>query len=214
MRLRLGTRTRTVLALAAAVLAGSALTVGTATAAATIGSSEIRNQSIQSWDIAAGGVASSEVRQQSLKSWDISEGGVGTSEIRDGSVADEDLSSEVRGKLGVPGYEVDGFYTTAGPSPNAGEPIPAGADWEVRTAQCAEGKHAIGGGFSGSGGTAEDAGGPDTTLVAKASYASGLEPIKDDPEGSVKATSWSVAFANTGDTAQVGRVWVICASVS
>lgn len=117
------------------------------------------------------------------------------------------------GQDGVSGYEIDGFYTTGSLNPNAGDPIPAGATWEVRTAQCPDGKYAIGGGFSGSGG-AGDTGTGDSTLAAKASYATGLVPIDGDLEGSVRATSWSVAFANPGTTEQVGRVWVTCASIA
>lgn len=71
-----------------------------------IASPDIKNQTIESWDIASGGVASSEIRNQSIKSWDIARGGVGTSEIRNGSIiesdVDADFLSSLNGAKGAP----------------------------------------------------------------------------------------------------------------
>lgn len=117
------------------------------------------------------------------------------------------------GKDGVSGYEVDGFYTLGDGADQAGQPIAGNAKWAVRTAHCADGKYAVGGGGSGTGG-ADDTGTKDSTLIAKASYPSGVKAIDGDPEGSARATSWSVAFENTGDAEQVGRVYVVCAALN
>lgn len=63
-----------------------------ANAASQITSAMIKDQTVESRDIAAGGVGTSEVRNQSLQSGDIAEGGVGASEVRNGSLTSQDLN--------------------------------------------------------------------------------------------------------------------------
>ena len=68
-------------------------------AAAQITSAQIKDQTIQSRDIAAEGVGTSEVRNQSIVSGDIAEGGVGPSEIRNNSITTNDINDKTEAAL-------------------------------------------------------------------------------------------------------------------
>lgn len=62
---------RRVIVAAVAVPAAFLLIAGSATASALITSKDIKNQAIQSWDIARGAVAASEIRNGSIRPWDL-----------------------------------------------------------------------------------------------------------------------------------------------
>lgn len=108
------------------------------------------------------------------------------------------------GQDGVSELETDGFY----------ESIPATAEgeYEVVTAECAEGKYAIGGGFSPEDGFPfEDV----TVIASRPSTVEGqYEVIEGDEQGSIRSTAWELWIQNeTGETRNV-RPWVTCAAIA
>lgn len=222
---------------AIAVPAAVVLIGGSATAASLITSADIKNQTIESWDIAAGGVASSEVRNQSLQSWDLDRGSVAASELRDGSVGAHELTEELRAQVeeggpagpagedgtdgidgtngadgadGVSGYEVVGRTADS-------MTIAAGATETVST-ECrsanqpdsAPEKAAIGGGVKTTSGNLGD-------VVVNATAPSGIAqvspPSDQDPAGVWAAKSWTVTVSNMGGADATVQPYVLCALV-
>jgi hypothetical protein len=217
---------------ALALIAGGALLAGGAAIAAdTIGSGDIKNNSIRQHDIADGAVGSGEIINNSIRRHDVADGSVGPGEILDGSVRANDLDPTVVESLkgekgdkgdpgeqgepgapgaagadgadGVSGLEQDGFYKSVAPTP-AGE-------YTVVTAECAEDKYAVGGGFSPEDGFAFDG---VTVIASRPSVAEGnYTVIEGDPEGSVRSTAWELWVTNTADTARNIRPWVSCVTI-
>lgn len=194
------------------VAAGAVVTLAasTATAAALITSSDIKNQTISQADVGKAGVSgtkgtgNSEVERQSIGGGNIAAGSVSSNEIKNASIVENDLSPAVRGQLdeaGLPGYEVDGFYKN----------LPADGKFHKIYAECEEGKHAIGGGFS-----TEFTRNADTTVVVgshPSTKPEHFEVIANDPEGSVRTTAWVVVAKNTSEQDYNIRPWVVCAYV-
>jgi hypothetical protein len=158
-----------VVAVAGLVALGGA---GGAVSASLVTSAQIKDQTIQARDIAAGGVSTSETRDRSLRGVDVADGTLGRRQLRDGSIGVDDLSGFVQGELakqgqdgadgvdgtdGVTELEADGPYpgaTQLGDFPGngrnstqvwaAGPQHPLQSSWVM----CPDGKAAIGGGFS------------------------------------------------------------------
>lgn len=108
------------------------------------------------------------------------------------------------GQDGVAALETDGFYETI--------PATAEGEYEVVTAECAEGKYAIGGGFSPEDGFPfEDV----TVIASRPSTQDGqYEVIEGDEEGSIRSTAWELWIQNeTGEERNV-RPWVTCAAIT
>lgn len=232
---------RRVVVAAIAVPAAVVLIGGSATAASLITSADIKNQTIESWDIAAGGVASSEVRNQSLQSWDLDRGSVAASELRDGSVGAHELTDELRAQVEEGGPQ--GEQGPAGPAGEDGADGPAGADgangvsgYEVvgRTAdgrtipagethqiptECrsadqpadAPEKVAIGGGVKMVHGA--NVGDVVVNATAPSGIAQVGEPTEQDPAGVWAAKSWTVTVTNIGDEDVTVQPYVLCALV-
>lgn len=147
----------TVGAIASIVVLGG--TVG-ANAASQVTSSDIKDQTIQSRDIAADGVGKSEIRtgavgsleilNQSIQSYDLDEGSVGTSEIRNNTIRLEDINDStekaLRGNEGPKGDT--GATGEQGPQGPAGEDGKDGTFAGVQHAEGAANVAKIGGSFS------------------------------------------------------------------
>lgn len=136
----------TVGAIASIVALGGAMG---ANAASQVTSAEIKDQTIQSRDIAANGVGKSEIRtgavgsleilDQSIQSRDIDEGAVGRSEIRNGTITLADIADSTedalrgqegpKGDKGAPGE--DGKPGDKGDPGEKGEPGADGKDGAV-----------------------------------------------------------------------------------
>lgn len=211
---------------------------GSATAASQITSADIKDQTIQSIDIAKSGVGTSEVRNQSLTSIDLARGSVGASELRNGSVQPWDLEAEFRafvesrgtgdGKDGADGKDgVDGTNGTNGKDGADGAPGitgyevdgiytnvfegDEGASFQSATVECAEGKYVVGGGFSRADEAPENF--KNLQIVTSAPNEDTGYRIKDDAEWSRVATGWKVEGFNNGTTDLIVRPWVICAEI-
>jgi hypothetical protein len=217
---------------ALAMVAGGALLAGGAAVAAnTIGSGDIKNNSIQQHDIADGAVGTGEIINNTIRRHDIADGSVGPGEILDGSVRVGDIDPAAvdalkgakgdkgdtgeagapgapgaageNGTDGVSGLEQDGLYKTV-------EPTTEG-NYTVVTAKCAEGKYAVGGGFSPEDGFPFDG---VTVIASRPSVAEGnYEVIEGDPEGSVRSTAWELWITNTSEAVRNVRPWVSCVTI-
>ncbi|MGH3327898.1 MAG: hypothetical protein ACRDPT_08925 [Streptomycetales bacterium] len=95
-----------------AVGAVVALSAGGAIAADVVTSADIKNDTIKSWDVDAGGVGTSEVRNGAVGWWDL----------RADTVREDRLSPDVREKLNAR----DGLIGPAGPQGPAGPEGPQG----------------------------------------------------------------------------------------
>jgi Collagen triple helix repeat (20 copies) len=105
------------------------------------------------------------------------------------------------GADGVSGLETDGLYKTV--------PVEEGdAGYTVITAKCAEGKYAVGGGFSPEDGFAFDG---VSVIASRPSVAEGnFEIIEGDAEGSVRSTAWELWIVNDATEPRNVRPWVSC----
>lgn len=172
--------------------------ISTATAAATVGSAEIINQSIQSWDVATEGIGKAEVRPDA----------VGASEVRGRSISGDELDVRVESDGPYPGATDLGALE--GQGDNSDEMVPADGNRHTVWVECAPGKLATGGGYR----LAAD----QTVAAAKAIHVIASEPrgdaIPGDAAQSVLPIGWQVEVVNDGDTAQIVRPWVVCADLS
>jgi len=105
---------------------------------------------------------------------------------------------------GIDDLETDGLYRTI----PAEEPA---AGYFVVTAECAEGKYALGGGFSPEDGFSFDG---LQVVTSRPSIQEGqYEVIEGDAEGSVRSTAWELWFVNSSDAPLNVRPWVTCAEI-
>jgi hypothetical protein len=97
-----------------------------------------------------------------------------------------------------------------------------GSELNTIIESCPEGQVALGGGFSmwggsdvNAGGTAYDLGGDNKNIQVTVS-APYYEEHYDESKygGNIRPTEWVVKGYNNGDTAQIVRTWVTCATVS
>lgn len=206
----------------AVAIGASAIVVlgGTGAYAATqITSGDIKDQTIQSRDIHSDGVGSNELKDNSATMSKLGSGvqdklnQVGqkadqsalNQEAQDRKSGDDNLQGQVNGTMKE--TVVDGPYTNTWKGDN-------GATMQSATVKCDPGYVAIGGGFSGQGGT-DDAGNPqnkDLQITASFPYTDNYQPIND--RGSFRANEWVVKGFNNGSTDQVVRPWVVCAQVN
>jgi hypothetical protein len=203
-----------------AVATGAAVIMGmgggVAVARDMVSGDEISNHTITGRDMERNSVGPFQIRPE----------GVRGHQLADGTVRWRDLAAWVQdrvrsagedgaegpkgepgddGQDGVSGLETDGFYTRN----DGGGLGPAVQPGEVKqlTTTCAEGKYVLSGGFGNGNST------PGHDLIIRESHPSGFEAIEGDPQGSVRATSWSVTFENETDTAQHAQVFVTCAEI-
>lgn len=229
-------RSRRALTVVAGVACLAAVFTGTAAGAAYITGSDIKNQTITSGDIAAGGVGSSEVRNQSLHSYDIAPEAVGTSEVRNQSLHSIDMAPDSIGTSeltqaaedhldGVSGVESDGPYpgtTDLGSMDNQGDnskaKVPADGKRHTVWVQCAPGKVALGGGFRLAADQTQQAAQDMDVLASEPTQIKDgdvtYQPIDGDAAGSFVPNGWLVDVVNNGDSDQTVRPWVTCAKAA
>lgn len=218
------------------VLTGSLIAGGSAFAASQITSGDIANQTIQSWDIAAGGVGQSEIRSagvdgsevenQSLHSWDLAPNSVGASEVKRGSidhseltnggVQEQDLAKGVQEKLNAKGGAGDGApnfskYELIGRT--ADRATVAAGDTASITTKCVTSWNQTA--FSGG---AKVTSGDASALTINQSYPSGVHEVQGSEHegneaGTWHANSWTVQVTNTGDTSVAVQPYVVCGVV-
>lgn len=190
-----------------------------ANAARLITGGDIKNQTIQSRDIAAEGVGTSELRNQTIQSGDIAANGVGTSEIRQGTITGADINDtterNLRGKNGKDGADgKDGEKGEKGAAGMSGyEVIGRGTDATSATgvqtivSECAAGERVLSGGVRPSN---------PAEVTVHGSYASDItrvgENTTEDPSGLWAATSWTTVVTNEG-TGKVQPV-IVCADIN
>jgi hypothetical protein len=89
-----------------------------------------------------------------------------------------------------------------------------GATLQTAREECPAGQYALGGGFSTWGGD-KDLGGDNKNIVVTVSapYFEG-EYIPVDEAGNFRPTEWVVKGYNNGDTDQIVRAWVTCATIA
>lgn len=185
-------------------------------------------------------VTSPEIKDQTVKSRDIAAGGVGHSELRDSSVGWGNINQETqdyidnhagkqgpkgeqgprgeqgpqgeRGPKGEPGQDGVAGLTTDGPYDQTWQGD-NGASLQQAVVKCDPGKHAIGGGFSVFGGADDNSPSPEAgkkiQVIASYPYTTNYESIND--RGSFKADEWIVKGFNHGSDDMIVRPWVVCA---
>jgi hypothetical protein len=111
------------------------------------------------------------------------------------------------GKDGVSNLSAGAGYSTTW----AGD---GGATLQTAREECPAGQYALGGGFSTWGGD-KDLGGDNKFIVVTVSapYFEG-EYIPVDEAGNFRPTEWVVKGYNNGDTDQIVRAWVTCATIA
>ena len=205
---------------AGAVVLCSLSGIGGAVAAGQIGSPDIKNNSVRSLDIKNNSVRSVDIKDNTVRASDLSttardalrgETGATGPTGKDGATG----PAGATGAKGAPGQDgVSNLIVGAGYAdvwaPNAyGESIET----------CPEGQYALGGGYSTFGGYPTngdyDLGGQnrDIQVTVSAPYFKGAyEPV--DEAGNFRADQWVVRGYNDGDTEQIVRAWVVCATVA
>lgn len=205
MTLREVLHSRTFAVVGATALVVSLGGVGTAVAANTIGSRDIRDGSVQSVDLADSGVHKA----------DIGPHAVGYSELTTAVKA-----AITTGK--VKGLESDGPYPGAtqlkqGANSTAEWVADGGVTLQSSWVQCPAGKVAIGGGFSRA--DESPAAIHDLQIVTSrpAQFQGGVEvytPIPGDVDGSLVANAWLVEGFNNGTSGElIVRPWVVCTMI-
>lgn len=202
---------------------GAGATVTSSVPNNSVGTNQIVDGGVGYPDLAVNSVASSRIQNYGVAYLDLAANSVASSKIQNGGVTEEDLSAAARAKLNdkagrVSGLEADGPYPGAtklqdyqGQGSNSTEAVPGdeGAASHTVWVKCAEGKVALGGGFT----LAADA-----SLAAKkavqvvASEAMG-EAIAGDPAGSILPIGWQVEVINNGTAPVTVRPWVTCAKI-
>jgi hypothetical protein len=157
--------------------------------------------------VAASLVTSADIKDQTIRSVDIHADGVGKSEIRDAGVGTRELTQSVRDQMafGLSHLVTDAPYTTTWTGDS-------GAALQTATVKCDAGYFAVGGGFSGAGGDAQDTGGAeykDVQVVASFPYADPAVGV--NARGSIRPNEWVLKGFNNGTTDLVVRPWVTCA---
>lgn len=198
-------RSRTGAVLAGATVLVTLGSVGSAVAAGTIGSGDIRNGAVHSVDIANGDV----------QKIDLDKGSVGYAQ----------LTASVKTKLDsgkIKHLESDGPYPgetklQQGDNSTSKWVADGGATLQSSWVQCAPGKTAVGGGFS----RADEGAAAfrDLQIVTSrpAQFKSGDEiyqAIPGDLDGSFVPNAWLVEGFNNGDNGvMIVRPWVVCALI-
>jgi hypothetical protein len=214
----------------AAVAVGSLVVMGLgaggAVAANTIGSQDIRNQSIRGIDVAAGTIDASELRNRGINGPDIGMDTIGRPQLRPGSVGANQISPHVMDRInksaedGKPGE--DGVANVnAGANYEHTWPGDNGESLNTIIQKCPDGQVATGGGYStwggsdvNEGGTPYDLGGDNKNIQVTVSAPYTEEAYDPDKYGgNIRPTEWIVKGYNNGSTDQVVRAWVVCADV-
>ncbi|MPY77995.1 MAG: hypothetical protein GEV04_05760 [Actinophytocola sp.] len=199
---------------ATAAIAGGALVVllsgGTAVAASKIGTDDIRDYAITKQKMKRDSVGSWEAKNRSLTGGDLRLDSVGqrvfTPHLRD-----------LVNQTGIKNLESDGPYpgaTQLQEGDNSTSMWTADDTFQKSWVQCAEGKTAIGGGFS----RADEGPAAYKGLQIVTSQPVQIEngdpttynPIEDDPDGSFVPNGWLVEGFNNGSTDLIVRPHVIC----
>lgn len=205
---------------ATSALLGAALAVtlggGTAVAAATIGTDDIRNGAVTKVKVADGAVGSMEALDRSLTGADVKQDSLGrwvfTPYLR-GLIEDVEGGSELESDGPYPGATElqDGDNST---DKWVGD---EGASFQQSWVMCPEGKTAIGGGFS----RADEGPAAFKHLQVVTSQPvqivngnpQAYTPIEGDVDGSYVPNGWLVEGFNNGTTDLIVRPHVICAVV-
>lgn len=167
-------------------------------------------------------ITSARIADETIRARDIGPGAVTRAEVRDGTVGVGDLSNFVRTQLakqaqdGVDG--VDGKDGVSNLIAGAGYHTTwvgdGGATLQTVREECPAGQYALGGGWSTWGGD-KDLGGDNQNIrvTVSAPYFEG-EYLPVDEAGNFRATEWVIKGYNLGDTDQIVRAWVTCATVN
>jgi hypothetical protein len=194
---------------------------GFATAAALIGSDDVKDNSLRSRDVMDGTLRCKDLREQ-LCSMAKAGGQKGDTGAKGDPGAKGDKGD--KGDPGVTNLEADGPYPGAG---DLGD-LPGQGDnsddlWahdgtrQTSWVQCPPGKTALGGGFHQAADAGDDAARDVQVVVSEPTQikagAVTYEPIPGDAAGSVKPNGWLVQGFNEGAADVVVRPWVVCAEV-
>ncbi len=161
--------------------------------------------------VAASLITSADIKNQTIRSVDIHADGVGKSEIRDEAVGTREMTQAARDRMadlasfGLSHLVTDAPYTTTWTGDS-------GATLQTATVKCDPGYFAVGGGFSGAGGDAQDTGGAeykDVQIIASFPYVD--PPASVNPRGSIRPNEWVVKGFNNGTADLIVRPWVTCA---
>lgn len=157
----------------------------------------------------------------SIGTEDIRNESIYSQDIRNGQVKWAELADAVKAKVGVQGLESDGPYPSATQlqeGANSTEAWAAGVDTlQSSWVQCPEGKTAIGGGFSRADEGSAAFAGLQVVSSQPVQVVDGdpkaYEPIEGDVDGSFVPNGWLVEGFNNGDTDLIVRPHVVCAVV-
>jgi hypothetical protein len=157
--------------------------------------------------VAASLVTSADIKDQTIRSVDIHANAVGKSEIRDAGVGTREITQSVRDQMafGLSHLLTDARYTTTWTGDG-------GAELQIATAKCDPGYFAVGGGFSGAGGDAQDTGGAEYKAVqVVASFPYADPAVGVNARGSIRPNEWVLKGFNNGADDLIVRPWVTCA---
>ena len=229
----------------AAVAVGAFVLIGFSSMGAVAGTmitgAQIKDQTIQSNDIATAGVGTSEIRDSSILTRDLSQATMDALKGATGAKGD----TGAKGETGAAGAKGDkGETGPQGPTGSrgkrgfTGQPgvanVIAGAGYTHTWAgdngsqlntiieSCNEGQVALGGGFStwggsdaNAGGTPYDLGGDNKNIQVTVSAPYYEEQYNENNYGgNIRPSEWIVKGYNNGDTDQIVRAWVVCADVA
>ncbi|MPY99722.1 MAG: hypothetical protein GEU97_17350 [Actinophytocola sp.] len=201
---------------AAAVLGGALvllLSGGTAVAAGHIGTDDIRDYSI----------TKQKMKRDSVGSWEAKDRSLTGGDLRLESVGQRVFTPRVRELLnqtGIKNLESDGPYpgvTQLEEGSNSTDKWAADGTFQSSWVKCAEGKTAIGGGFSRADEGPEAYKGLNIVTSQPVQIENGdptaYNPIEGDADGSYVPNGWLVEGFNDGTTELIVRPHVVCAEL-
>jgi hypothetical protein len=184
---------------------------------------------VTSAQIKDGAVHSADIRDGGVYKTDLSDGLKSTLARRGADGADGAPGVDGKdGKDGAPGLsnlEADGPYPGAtdlgsmtGQGDNSDATVKADGQRQSVWVECAPGKVALGGGFRLAADQTQQAAEAIQVLASEPTQIKDgqmtYEPIAGDEAGSLQPNGWVVEVVNHGDTDQVVRPWVVCATVA
>ena len=216
----------------AAVAVGAFVLIGFSSKGAVAGtmitSAQIKDQSIQSNDIATAGVGTSEIRDASILTRDLSQATMDALKGATGAKGDTGAKGET-GATGAQG--ATGATGAQGPTGSRGRRGPQGAPGVANVIAGAGYSHTWAGdkgaqlntiiescnegSDTNAGGTPYDLGGDNKNIQVTVS-APYYEELYNEANygGNIRPSEWIVKGYNNGDTDQIVRAWVVCADAA
>ena len=163
--------------------------------------------------IAAKLITGDDIARNTITQRNLASESVGKPQLKDGVLAGiqgpagADGTDGTDGKDGVSNLIAGAGYTTTWEGDG-------GATLQTVREECPAGQYALGGGFSTWGGD-KDLGGDNKNIVVTVSapYFEG-EYVPVDEAGNFRPTEWVVKGYNNGDSDQIVRAWVTCATIA